>query len=298
MSIKNRLSPNARIKADRRANYMYRHSHDKIDTNLLILFHGAGDSHLPFHTFAKKMNLPQTATLSIHANAMSDDERQGGGFVKLPFDLGYTWFEEMDYQNTGDTLELDSDRRVSSLKRAYDKLDQFIIDGLICQEDKDGDDGNQNRGRQNPLWLPERIFLLGFSAGASLVMNICYNRAQQDKRPLGGAICIAGGGLKGGIKDPKAHNNEVKKKKEVTPILLIGGEKDETYSVDTLQEDANLYNVNNEPNLVKTFVQQGKKHGMIHQKEETKFMMEFFADKLVRRMIAMEGFTEVSSFAD
>ena len=56
--------------------------------------------------------------------------------------------------------------------------------------------------------------------------------------------------------------------------------------------------MNNEPNLVKTFVQQGKKHGMIHQKEETKFMMEFFADKLVRRMIAMEGFTEVSSFAD
>ena len=52
---------------------------------------------LNFTPFAKKMNLPQTATLSIHANAMSDDERQGGGFVKLPFDLGYTWFEEMDY---------------------------------------------------------------------------------------------------------------------------------------------------------------------------------------------------------
>lgn len=292
LSIKNRLSPNARIKADRRANYMYRHSHDKIDTNLLILFHGAGDSHLPFHTFAKKMNLPQTATLSINANAM------GGGFVTLPFSLGHTWFEEMDYQNTGDTLKLDDDRRLSSLKCASDRIDQFIIDELIFQEHKDGNDDNQDqKGKLNPLWLPERIFLLGYSAGASIVMNICYNRAQQGKRPLGGAICIAGGGLKGRIKEFKACNNEHKKKNEWTPILLIGGEKDETYPINTLQEDANLYNVSNESNLVKVFVQPGKKHGMIHQQEETKCMMEFFADKLVRRMVAMEGFTEVSSFA-
>lgn len=269
LSIKNILSPNARIKSDRKANYMYRHSHDKVDTNLLILIHGAGDSHLPYHALAKKMEMPQTATLSINANAM------GEGFVTLPFGLGYTWFEEMDY-NTGQVLNLDNARRVVSLNNASDKLDQLI--DRIMKEDE--------------MWLPERVFLLGFSAGACVVMNVCYNRAQQGKRGLGGAICVAGG-LKGRTMNDQSS---IVVSPEFTPLLLMGGENDETYPSTMLQLDAKLYNTNHKQDLVRTFIQARKEHGMIKEKEEIKCIMEFFADKMVRRMIAMEGFSEVSSF--
>ncbi|SGZ12022.1 BQ5605_C028g10472 [Microbotryum silenes-dioicae] len=38
-----------------------------IESNLLILFHGLGDSHTPFFRFGQSLSLPQTAVLSIRA---------------------------------------------------------------------------------------------------------------------------------------------------------------------------------------------------------------------------------------
>lgn len=285
LKVKNILSPHAKIKSDRRSNYMYRHSSDKIDTNLLILFHGAGDSHLPFHTLAKKMELPQTATLCIHANSM------GEGFVTLPFGLGYTWFEEMNYHTNGNKLQAHDEKRISSLTKAVEKIDH-LIDDIIMQEETDNN------------WLPERIFLFGFSAGASLVMNLCHHRVQIGKLPLGGAICIAGGfhGITLNTSLSKNDNNieSDNKQMEHTPLLLVGGENDETYTVDMLNQDANLYKekLNNlsSSSSVQTFIQPAKGHDMLKHEEESKCVMQFFGDKMVRRTIAMEGFSEVSPF--
>lgn len=271
LNIKNILSPNAKVKSDRRSNYMFRHSSDKIDTNLLILLHGAGDSHLPYHDLAKKMEVPQTATLSINANAMNK------GFVTLPFDLGYTWFEEIDYSN-GEKLKTNDQRRLSSLENASDKIDR-LIDEIISSDH----------------WIAERIFFLGFSAGACIAMNLCYNRSQRGKRAVGGAVCISGG-LYGqiNIQNSKDRNNKM----EYTPILLMGGECDENYTVAMLNKDADFYKDGacKSSDLVRSFIQPGKGHSMINQKEEIRCIMEFFADKMVRRMIAMEGFSEVSGF--
>lgn len=274
LSIKNFLSPNATIKAHRRANYLYRHSHDKIDTNLLIFLHGAGDTHLPYHELAKNMKLPQTATLSINANSM------GGSFVTLPFDLGCTWFEEMNYQ-TGDVLSVCDSKRITSLNHACEKLDALIdkISG------------------ETQSWIPERVFLFGFSAGACAIMHICCDRRQSGKRPLGGAICVAGG-LNGITKKSQTSNNN-NMTIESTPLLLIGGENDQSYPISVMDRDGLLYRTCNDSinNVsVKTFVQSGKGHEMIKHREETKCIMEFLGEKMIRRSMAMEGFSEVTSF--
>ena len=49
-------------------------------TNALILLHGLGDTHKSFTTFGEKLQLPETACISL------------GGTAKLPFDLeGKHW---------------------------------------------------------------------------------------------------------------------------------------------------------------------------------------------------------------
>jgi len=290
LGIKNILCPNAKVKSDRRAKYMYRHSHDKIDTNLLILLHGAGDSHLPYHEFAKKMKLPQTATLCVNANAMGSVSGSNSGFVTLPFDLGHTWFEEMDY-TTGEPLKSNDARRLKSLESACNKFDTLLLDAIINHNTSDA-------AATTELWIPERIFLFGFSSGACLAMNICYNRMKQGKLPLGGAVCVAGGLRGTTLQLPDLNSSKSKRNdNECTPILLMGGGQDASYTTSLLKADAKLYNsiCSSKSDLVKTFVQPGKGHDMVKHQAEIKCMMEFFAEKMVRRMIAMEGWSEVAT---
>ncbi|KAK4698679.1 hypothetical protein P7C70_g7594, partial [Phenoliferia sp. Uapishka_3] len=56
------------------------------DTNLLILFHGLGDTRAPFSSLAKSLNLPQTATLSL----------QGPQRVPLLEEEAYQWWPSFD----------------------------------------------------------------------------------------------------------------------------------------------------------------------------------------------------------
>jgi predicted esterase len=283
IKLKNIISPNATIKAHRRANFLYRHSSDKIDTNLLILLHGAGDNHKPYYNLSKKMNLPQCAMLSLSASCMDE------GFTTLPFGLGYSWFDEMDY-TTGMPLERDHDILISSLKGAVEKFD-LLFDELI------------------QLWVPERIFLFGFSAGACVAMQTCWSRFERGKMPLGGAICVAGGVnqicTKKFNEEGTGQNNVVDQEPiEKTPVLIIGGSKDEKYTPNTLNESIKFYNssrIKDDQNTstsvepAKAYIRKGKGHEMMNSEEETKAIMKFVAEHMVRRMVAMEGFCEISS---
>jgi len=307
MRLKNFLSPNAKIKAHRKANYLYRHSYDKIDTNLLIFLHGAGDNHIPYHNLAKKMNLPQCASLSLSASCVEE------GFATLPFGLGHSWFDEMDY-TTGQPLHKHNFKLVSSLKRAVEKLDRVLAEltGTLSTEG-------------SAVWIPERIFLFGFSAGACLAMQTCLDRFEKGKLPLGGAICVAGGVNKKAMSSLKTTDQdrvdkETRSKEErsacsdqvtntiasieKTPVLTIGGTKDEQYTPDALNEASDFYNSfhvkqkKGQKDLTspsaKAFIMKGKGHEMMNSEEETKAVMEFCAEHMVRRMIAMEGFCEIS----
>ena len=299
MQLKLLLSPNATVKAHRKENYLYRHSHDKIDTNLMILLHGAGDTHQPFHALAKKMNMPQCASLSIHASSINN------GFGTLPFELGHTWFTEMDYTN-GQPLHRHNFKVTSSLDKAVHQLDN-IISLLTDPQDRDGGgDGDGDGGR----WLPERIFLFGFSAGACLAMEACVQRIRNQQLPLGGAICVSGG-IHTTIRsrNDDSASKQLEQPTAATPALIIGGATDGTYPPAKVHAAVQGYNsfiskenivtgsdnsagVNN--NAAKSFIVPAKGHGMIQSEAETRAIMEFCAEHMVRRMVHMEGFCEIS----
>ena len=266
LSIKHLLSPYAKVKSHRKANYLYRHSSDKIDTNLVLYLHGAGDSHIPYHSLAKTMNLPQCCSLSLSASCM------GEGFVKLPLGLGYTWFHQMDY-TTGNALSESDGRRIQSLKSAIDKLEVLLEALMEC-------------------WVPERIFLWGFSAGACLVMEMCRHRIISGKRALGGAICIAGGCSTAFKMDTIVKTSTTTNHMEVTPVLLLGGSRDDKFPPHALQAARDSYNNACDSSREATkkaattmYIHPGKGHAMVQSPEEMKVVMEFFSQHMVKQMV-------------
>lgn len=85
--------PKANPKASQCAplTFSYESSPSGIDSNLLILLHGLGDTHLPFQSLGKKLatNLPQTATLSLRGGSpVPFLEEQGWGWWDVWDDLG------------------------------------------------------------------------------------------------------------------------------------------------------------------------------------------------------------------
>lgn len=264
--------------------YNYQHSHDGVDENLLIFFHGAGDSHLPYSALGQKMQLPQTAILSLGAslslNLSSEyynaPHNLSSKFVELPFDLGYTWFEELDYEFTGEPLPKDHPRRLKSLKRALDLLELIVcsLTGI--------NDANHKDVSESTTWIPERIFLFGFSAGGSLAMEMCRMWMNAGRLPLGGAICVAGG-----IQTEMKLLGMTKSNRQSKPtdVLIIAGERDEAYPKESALLSKQLY----QPSNVQLHFQKGKGHSMIGSKDEMQLIMEFLSKRLVRRLVSMEG---------
>ena len=258
--------------------YKYQHSKDGIDTNLLIFFHGAGDTHLPFDNLGKRMELPQTATLSLSASiSLNLPDGGRGSFVQLPFGLGHTWFQEMDY-TTGDKLSPNNTKRLTSLKHALK-----VLDPLICSLIGIQSDSNEKRPsdvKDDTTWIPERIFLFGFSSGACLAMEFARMWAIAGRMPLGGAICICGG-----IHDNVESLGTSRKtdKKEPTDVLIITGDDD--YPKKVAEQNKQLYG----SSKVQIYNKKGRGNGMVNSKEEMQVVMEFLSKRLVRRMVSMEG---------
>ncbi|KAL7458661.1 hypothetical protein ACHAWC_010289 [Mediolabrus comicus] len=245
--------------------YTFRHSHDGIDTNLLIFFHGAGDSHVPFDSLGRQMKLPQTATLSLSASMKSSS------FVELPFDLGYIWFEEMDYKLTGEVLTNDHPQRITSLRHAVMSLD-ILLSSLTAS------------------WIAERIFLFGFSSGACLAMELCRLWKLKRRMPFGGCICIAGGIKTISLTDSNSDTStatspQESQNQQFTDVLIITGSKDTTFTPKEAQKTKSYY----EANKVQIHIQEGKGHGMIESRQDMQVVMEFLSKRLVRRMASMEG---------
>jgi len=262
--------------------YTYRHSPDGVDENLLIFFHGAGDSHLPYDALGGKMQLPQTAVLSLSASLSPDLSREKKSkkpykFVELPFGLGYTWFEEMDY-STGEILPKDSPRRSKSLKHAL-----YLLEPLVCS--LTGIDVDDGADASDTIWIPERIFFFGFSAGGCLVMEFCRMWMNAGRMPLGGAICVAGGvsakekvpDEKGQIKPPRQY--------QTTDVLIFTGKNDATYPVEAARSAQQLYH----SSKVQIHVEKGKGHSMLESKDEMRVVMEFLSKRLVRRMVSLQS---------
>lgn len=220
--------------------YLFRHApSEQPNANLLVLLHGAGDTHVPFDKLARTMALPQTATLSLSAK---------NDYEKLPFDLGCTWFQEMDYA-TG--------MQLSEAKQRYNR--QFAATKLCAVMEE--------LSLEQHWIIPERIFFLGFGAGAALVMQLCGLWSERGHVPFGGAICVAGGVV---MEDATTTTTTT------TPVLLMVGEKDDAFPpgrARLVKERYGNADIHVEPN---------KQQGMIQSPDEMKRVMEFLSKRLVR----------------
>lgn len=288
-SRKKELSPNTkRILGNTANSFIFRHSHDGVDENLVIFFHGAGDNHVPFDTLFQTMKLPQTASLSLSASmkmtlpnlsSLQSNSKSNSSFVQLPFGLGHTWFEEMDYLVTGDTLPNEHPRRLQSLGHAVSAMN-ILLSSLT-----------DHSNNESYYWLPERIFLFGFSAGACLAMETCRLWKLRRHVPLGGAICI-GGGIKTATLpgcDPVNDSDDDNDGHYVfTDVLILTGSKDTAYSQEDAMKTKSFY----DGSKAHLRVQQGKGHGMIGSREEMQVVMEFLSKRLARRMPSMENMSK------
>jgi predicted esterase len=246
-SVKRLLVPTGAEQQQRKLFYLFRHARqDQPNTNLLVLLHGAGDNHVPFDKLGQTMALPQTATLAISARS----------YQELPFGLGNTWFQEMNYA-TGQALDEKNPTRQKSLQQAAVQL--ITVLELIIKEEG--------------YIIPERVFMLGYGAGAALASQVCVLWNERGHSPLGGAVCVAGGAIL-----RNSNTNGMAGKRKATPLLLMVGQKDASFSPKQAEVAKQRYY----PECTEIHVEPNKAQGMIQSRNEMQKVMEFFSRRLVR----------------
>jgi predicted esterase len=218
----------------------YSPSSSPITTNLLVFLPGSGET-TPSNNFlslGKSLDLPQTGVLSLL------------GCHELPFDLGYGWYQEMDYE-TGSQLSGSDNRRRNTLQAAVNTMKSFLTD-------------------LNEIIALENVFIFSFSSGSTVAMSL-----SQTMPLLGGAVCVCGG-----IPEHASATSG-----RPAPVLQIVGEKDELFPPESAKACAKKYGDSH----VEMLVVKGKRHGMINSKEETLAFHTWIAPRLARRMPKIEA---------
>jgi len=146
--------------------FTYAHSQDGTDENLLILFHGLGDTHLPFTKLGRNLKLPQCAFLSLRAPE------------KVPFlyEEAYQWYPSFD--QLGEILEHPNPS--STLDWLIKVMTHLTND---CK------------------WPPNRIHLFGFSQGGSVASELALRwwrtqKVDKERQPIAfGSVATVSGPL-------------------------------------------------------------------------------------------------------
>ena len=127
-------------------------------TNILILLHGLGDTHSSFTTFGQKLQLPETACLSLR------------GTAKMPFDLeGAHWGDDIVFDDEG-TIDPDT---------GFKKSTKIVLDDII-----------RSVLVEKCSFQPREILLFGFGQGGMLALNVTAELSRDDE--LGGVVSIGG----------------------------------------------------------------------------------------------------------
>jgi predicted esterase len=140
-------------------NFIYESSLDGTDSNLLVLFHGLGDSPEPFASLGRRFALPQTAVLALQAP------------FPLPLDLGYCWFNFFGPDGIPIKPAKSNPCRVKSMSECLVLLNSM----LSCL---------------NTSWKSREIFLFGFSQGGCVALEWALSRFPYE--PFGGVVSVAG----------------------------------------------------------------------------------------------------------
>ncbi|KAI8140014.1 Alpha/Beta hydrolase protein [Fennellomyces sp. T-0311] len=235
----------------------YTPSTDGIDYNLLVLFHGLGDSKGPYANLGKQLKLPQTATLALQAPE------------PVPYMEGfYQWFPSFDVL-TGDLLTPANPERLKGLLRTR-KLVTDLLEHLVnyCG------------------FEPSRIFLFGFSQGGTVALDTALYGSI---RNLGGVVSISGYLLEEQRADKKIGDGYG------GYILVTQGEKDSVIgnrakAEKRFQEIQRLCSANA---LTSQVFISNKDHTMANSPGEWRVIHTFFAERMPRRNLQLENMSDV-----
>ncbi|WWC63491.1 uncharacterized protein I303_106094 [Kwoniella dejecticola CBS 10117] len=133
--------------------FSYSPSADGYDKNLLIMFHGLGDSKIPFFNLAKQLNLPSTAVLSLSAPDP----------IPLMDHPSFSWYPT--FTPTYDPLPVENHNPTTHLPKL-----RALITKLISPE---------------VGWELNQIHLFGFAQGGTMVLELGLSVG---KDPLSPAI--------------------------------------------------------------------------------------------------------------
>mmetsp|Transcript_16422 Transcript_16422/g.28450 ORF Transcript_16422/g.28450 Transcript_16422/m.28450 type:complete len:286 (+) Transcript_16422:13-870(+) len=227
--------------------FAYIRSRDGVDENILILLHGLGDSHANFAKLFKQMDLPQTAGLAVTA----PDE--------LPLNMGYTWFPAFEPDGELIIYSPGERRRLDGLSETRKRM-EGLIENLL------------QRG-----WRSKNIFLLGFSQGGTVALDLVCNSSH----PLGGVVAVAATLLEEQLRSGVPSRPS----KRDSPVLLLHGSHDSVVplSLARLNRDV-LKGVLQDVVLHEL----PKEHIMISSASEMQLVMKFFSAHLCLRSVALE----------
>ncbi|KAJ9639888.1 hypothetical protein H2201_007334 [Coniosporium apollinis] len=154
-------------------------------TNILVLLHGLGDTHLPFTQLARQLSLPETACLSLRAPYPLPD------LFGIP---GYHWGDDIQFDSSSGEMDMDTGFKTSIKLVAEDVIRKVLVEkcGYATRE----------------------IMLFGFGQGALAALGAA---AELEEQELGGVVAV------GGFLPASTPLPTVGKKKSKTPVLVCKG---------------------------------------------------------------------------
>jgi predicted esterase len=233
-------------------------------TSILILFHGLGDDHPAFQSFAKNLQLPGVLGISVR-----------GTSPLPPALLGLTEEEASGppkHFHWGDDLTLDQRTGEIDTDPGFEKAAKAVLDGLI---------GEMLVGKCG--WRLDDILLLGYGQGGSLALGLASRvrmgqggsrvvEVKEGEQEMGTAfkgVVSVGGPL------PMSMVPTISARaKAATPVLVCCGSQSQAVDEDAVET------LNKEFASVKIERWKRPDDGMPRNRDEAVPLMEFFADRL------------------
>ncbi|KUI52603.1 hypothetical protein VP1G_00063 [Cytospora mali] len=177
-------------------------------TAILILFHGLGDSEIPFASFARNVNLPGVLAISVRGTNPLPPSLLGE-----PLDSGPTrnfhWGNDVNLAPHSDGLDADP-----GFSKAADLISNRLIKGTLVE--KCG-------------WELSDILFFGFGQGGSLALGLASKlRDAEASRPFKGVVSI------GGVLPVSMIPSQSGRPKAKTPVLVCHGESCEAVDGDAI----------------------------------------------------------------
>ncbi|WRT68587.1 uncharacterized protein IL334_005565 [Kwoniella shivajii] len=135
--------------------FAYSSSSDGCDTNLLIMFHGLGDSKTPFFNLAKQLNLPSTAILSLSAIDP----------IPLMDHPSFSWYPT--FTSTYDPIPIANQNPTVHLSKLRD-----LVSTLITPSGHTGSSAVSGGGGGGLGWKLDEIHLFGWGQGGTIALEL------------------------------------------------------------------------------------------------------------------------------